>query len=166
VLIERYTRAALAQPGAPFPLQRLAQLARDRDGKLAALVADFEARAAQPGSDQYAATVGLAGLYKMDGRVDDAVAAYEKAVALRPTDAAALTALARLYEDRGDFASARARYEGALPLQKVKADQEQTLRTLMTLSLDQKDWDAARKFHGQLDALEPTSLFVRGELGS
>jgi len=165
VLVERYTRAALAQPGAPFPLQRLAQLARDRDGKLAALVADFEGRAAQPGADQYAATVGLAGLYKMDGRVDDAVATYEKAVALRPTDAAALTALARLYEDRGDFASARARYEAALPLQKVKADQEQTLRTVMTLSLDQKDWDAARKFHHELSALEPTSLFVRGELG-
>jgi len=101
----------------------------------------------------------------MDGRVDDAVATYEKAVALRPADAAALTALARLYEDRGDLAAARARYEAALPLQKAKADEEQTLRTLMALSLDQKDWDAARKFHRQLTALEPTSLFVRGELG-
>ncbi len=164
-LIDRYTRAVLAQPGAPFPLQRLAQLVRERDGKLAAVVTDFERRAAQAGPDQYAASVGLAGLYKMDGRVDDAVATYEKAVALRPADAAALTALARLYEDRGDLAAARARYEAALPLQKAKADEEQTLRTLMALSLDQKDWDAARKFHRQLTALEPTSLFVRGELG-
>src|SRR5580700_6021296 len=164
-LIDRYTRAVLAQPGAPFPLQRLAQLARERDGKLAAIETDFEIRAAQPGSDQYAASVGLAGIYKMDGRIDDAVATYEKAVALRPSDSAALTALARLYEDRGDLPSARARYEAALPLQRAKADQEQTLRTLMTLALDQKDWDGARKFHRQLVSLEPTSLFVRGELG-
>src|SRR5580658_482995 len=164
-LIDRYTRAVLAQPGAPFPLQRLAQLARERDGKLAAIETDFEIRAAQPGSDQYAASVGLAGIYKMDGRIDDAVATYEKAVALRPSDSAALTALARLYEDRGDLPSARARYEAALPLQRAKADQEQTLRTLMTLALDQKDWDAAHRFHHQLTSLEPTSLFVRAELG-
>jgi tetratricopeptide (TPR) repeat protein len=165
VLVDRYTRAALAQPGAPFPLQRLAQLVRERDGKLTALVTDFESRAGQAGAGQYPATVGLAGLYKMDGRVDDAVVTYAKAVALRPTDPAAVTALAHLYEDRGDLADARARYEEALPLQNVRADEEQTLRTLMTLSLDQKDWEAARKFHRQLTALEPTSLFVRGELG-
>src|SRR4051794_2144942 len=41
-LIDRYTKIVLAQPGSPFPLQRLAQLYRDRDGKLAAMVADFE----------------------------------------------------------------------------------------------------------------------------
>jgi len=51
-LIDRYTRAVLAQPGAPFPLQRLAQLVRERDGKLAAVVTDFERRAAQAGPDQ------------------------------------------------------------------------------------------------------------------
>ena len=165
LLIQRYTRIVLSQPGASFPLQRLAQLYRDRDGKIAALVIDFEARSAQAGADQYAATVVLAGLYKVDGRSDEAIAAYERAIAIKGDDAAAILALAHLHEERGDQAPARAGYERALALQTVQADKEQTLRTLMSLALDQKDWDGAKKFHLDLLKLEPTSLFVRGELG-
>lgn len=164
-LIDRYTRVVLAQPGAAFPLQRLAQLYRDRDGNIAKLVADFETRAANPGTDRYAATVALAGLYKVDGRVQDAIATYEKAIALKGDDATAILALARLDQDRGDLSPARALYERALVLQTAKPDKEQTLRTLMGLALDAKDWDGAKKFHRQLVALEPTSLFVKGELG-
>jgi cellulose synthase operon protein C len=164
-LIDRYTRVVLSQPGAPFPLQRLTQLYRERDGNIAKLVADFEARAAQASPDQYAATVSLAGLYKLDGRSQDAIAAYEKAIALKASDAAAILALARMQQDRGDLAPARVRYEQALSLQTTQADKEQTLRTLMAIALDQKDWDAAKAFHGRLVALEPTSLFVKGELG-
>ena len=76
-LIQRYTHIVLSQPGAAFPLQRLAQLYRDRDGNIVALIKDFESRSAQAGADQYAASVALAGLYKVDGRSQDAVAAYE-----------------------------------------------------------------------------------------
>jgi tetratricopeptide (TPR) repeat protein/HEAT repeat protein len=161
-LIERYARIVLSQPGAAFPLQRLAQLYREKDGSLKGLLADFEQRAARPG-DAYPATVALAGIYKLDGRSDDAIATYEKAIALRPSDASALLALARLLQDRGD-ASARTRYESALALQTLPADREQTLRTLMTLALDAKDWDTAKVWHSQLVKLQPTSLFVRGEL--
>jgi len=164
-LVDRYTRVVLAQPGAAFPLQRLAQLYRDRDGNIAKLTADFEARAARPGADQYAATVALAGLYKIDGRVQDAIGTYEKAIALKGDDATGILALARLDQDRGDLAPARALYERALALQTAKPDKEQTLRTLMGLALDAKDWDGAKRFHQQLVALEPTSLFVKGELG-
>jgi tetratricopeptide (TPR) repeat protein/HEAT repeat protein len=146
-------------------LQRLTQLYRDRDGNILKLIADFESRAAQPGPDQYAATVSLAGLYKLDGRTQDAVATYEKAAALKENDAAAILALARLHQDLGDLTPARARYEQALPLQSAQADKEQTLRTLMAIALDQRDWDAAKKFHRALVTLEPTSLFVKGELG-
>ncbi len=163
-LIERYTRVVLSQPGSPFPLERLAQLYRDRDGNVTHLVSDFEALAEKPGSDRYAATVGLAGLYRLDGRGADAVSAYEKAIAIKASDAEAILALARLLEDRGDAAPARARYEQALALQTARADKEQTLRTLIALSLDQKDWPSAKTFHTALVALEPTSLFVRGEL--
>src|SRR5206468_2171232 len=35
----------------------------------------------------------------------------------------------------------------------------------MALSLDGKDWAAAKDFHGQLVKMQPTSLFIRGELG-
>jgi len=164
-LIERYVKVVLAQPGAPFPLQRLAQLYRERDGGIAKLVADFEARSQQAGPEQYAATVSLAGLYRLDGRTDDAVRTFEKAIALKPGDANAVLALARLHQDRGDLAPARTRFEECLPLQTAQADKEQTLRTLMALALDQKDWDGAKRFHRQLSALEPSSLFVMGELG-
>ncbi len=165
VLVERYTRVVLSQPGAAFPLQRLAQLYRERDGNIAKLIADFEQRAAATGADQYAATVSLAGLYKLDGRVDDAIKTLGQAVQLKPADPTALLTLAHLHQDRGDTAEARARYAQALALLTVQADKEQTLRTLVGLALDQKDWDGARGFHRQLVALEPTSLFVKGELG-
>ena len=165
VLLERYTRVVLSQAGAAFPLQRLAQLYRERDGNIAKLVTDFERRAAQAGADQYAATVSLAGLYKIDGRSDDAVKTLAAAVALKPGDATAILALAHLHQDRGDTADARARYVQAFALLTAQADKEQTLRTLMGLALDLKDFDGARGYHRQLVALEPTSLFVKGELG-
>lgn len=164
-LVERYTKIVLAQPGSPFPLQRLAQLFRDRDGSIANLVTDFERRAAQPGAEQYAALVGLAGLYKLDGRTGDVLTTLEKAVALKGDDTAALVALARAHQDRADIPAARARYEQALALQTAAADREQTLRTLMGLALDGKDWDGAKRFHTQLAKAQPTSLFLRGELG-
>ncbi|HXN33934.1 MAG TPA: tetratricopeptide repeat protein, partial [Polyangiaceae bacterium] len=165
LLIERYARIVLSQPGAPFPLQRLTQLYRERDGNIAKLVTDFESRAAQAGPDQYAAAVSLAGLYKLDGRTQDAALAYERAISIKANDPTAILALARLDQDRGDLGPARARYEQALPLQPAQADKEQTLRTLMTVALDQKDWAAAKHFHRGLVALEPASLFVKGELG-
>jgi tetratricopeptide (TPR) repeat protein/HEAT repeat protein len=164
-LIDRYTKIVLQQPGAPFPLQRLAQLYRDRDGNLTKLVAAFEARAGIADKDQYGATVTLAGLYKLDGRSDEAIKTYEKAIAIKADDATALLSLARLLQDRGDLAPARQRYEQALKLQTLQADKEQTVRTLMSLALDAKDWDAAKKWHVELVKLEPNSLFVKGELG-
>jgi len=163
VLIERYTKIVLSQPGSPFPLQRLAQLYRDKDGNLGALVKDLEARAAS-GADTYAATVSLAGIHKIDGRPDDAIKAYEKAIAQKATDPVAVLALARLLQDRGD-PGARKRYEDALALQTVAADKEQTLRTLMTLALDAKDFAAAKGFHQQLVKMDATRLLVRAELG-
>jgi Flp pilus assembly protein TadD len=165
VLVERYTRIVLSRPGDPFPLQRLAQLYRDRDGKLGALVSDLEARAAQSGPDQYAATVALGGVEKLDGRPEDAARTFEHAVELRPADPSALLALAHLLQDRGDAAAARTRYEQALGLQTVPADREQTLRTLMGLALDAKDWEGAKRAHAQIAKLNPSSHFVKGELG-
>jgi tetratricopeptide (TPR) repeat protein/HEAT repeat protein len=164
-LIDRYTKIVLSQPGSPFPLQRLAQLYRDKDGNLTGLVADFERRAAAPGADAYPAMVTLAGVYKIDGRPEDAIRTYEKAIAIKNNDPSALLALARVLQDRGDVVGARARYEAALALQTLPADKEQTLRTLMALALDAKDWTGAKAFHGQLVKMQPTSLFVKGELG-
>lgn len=164
-LLERYTRIVLAQPGASFPLQRLAQLYRDRDGNLAALIADFQKRAALADAEQYAATVALAGIDKLDGRPEDAIEVYEQSIALSPGAPNALLALAHLLQDRGDATAARRRFEQALALQTSTVDREQTLRTLMTLALDAKDFDAAKAAHVDLVRLEPSSLFAKGELG-
>jgi tetratricopeptide (TPR) repeat protein/HEAT repeat protein len=155
----------LAQPAAPFPLQRLAQLYRDRDGNLNALVTDLQTRAARTDTEQYAATVALAGVAKLDGRPDDAVHTYEKAIDLRPGGTSAYLALAHLLQDRGDLVAARTRFERALTLQTVPTERTDTLHSLLTLTLDAKDWDAAKRYHRELVRLEPDSRFVRGELG-
>ncbi len=162
-LIERYTKIVLSQPGAPFPLQRLAQLYRDKDGNLNALVKDVEARAQQAGPEQYASVVVLAGVCKLDARPEDAIRAYEKAIQLKSADPVAILALARLLQDRGD-PSARKHYEDALAHQVVPSEREQTLRTLMTLALDAKDFGAAKEFHLQLVKAQPSSFLVKGEL--
>ncbi len=165
VLIDRYTKIVLSQPGSPFPLQRLAQLYREKDGNLKNLIDDFEKRSGVTGADQYAAVVSLAGIYKIEGRIDDAVKTYERGIAIKPTDPSAVLALAHAHQDRGDVGAARIRFEQALPLQTATTDKELTLRTLMALALDAKDWAGARTFHESLVKLEPTSLYVKGELG-
>ena len=164
-LIERYTKIVLAQPGAPFPLQRLAGLYRHRDGNVDQAVADFVARAKGAGAEQYSATVALAGLQKAEGRGDEAVQSYEAAIALKPGDAAAYLALATLQQDHADLGKARTRYEEALARQSLASDKEQTLRTVLAVALDQKDFAGAKGFHDKLVAADKGNLFVKGELG-
>lgn len=165
VQIARYTAIVLAQPSAPFPLQKLAQLHRERDGNLKKLIADFEQRAAGTGDEAWAAKVALAGIYKHDGRYDDAIKTYEAAITEKPKESAPLLALGQLQVDRGDKKAARGSYEKALPLLKENADIEQVTRTLMQLCLDLKDTEAARKFHAGLVKSAQGSLFVKAELG-
>jgi tetratricopeptide (TPR) repeat protein len=164
-LIARYTAIVLAQPSAQFPLQRLAELYRQRDGNLQKLVVEFERRAAQSGADQWSAQVALAGIYMQNGQPDRAVATYRKAIAVRPHQPTAIVALAQVLKSRGDDRGARALYEQALPLLKADADKEQTLRALMDLSLDLGDWDAAKEFHTELVHRAKGSFYVRAELG-
>lgn len=162
--IAKYTKIALEQPGQPFPVQKLSQLYRERDGNLKKLVEEFEKKAKEPG-DQWASRVVLAGIYKNDGRYDDAIKSYEAAILDRPKEPAAILALAQLKSDRGDKKGARAEYEKALPLQKVSADIEQTTRTLLGLCLDEKDFTGAKKYHDALVKTAQGSLFVKAELG-
>ncbi len=110
VLIPRYTAIVLAQPTSPFPLQRLAQLYRERDGNLKRLIADFEKRAADAGPEQWNAKIVLAALYREDGRPEDAVKTYESAIAARPKDPAPMLALAQLARDRNDPTAAKRHY--------------------------------------------------------
>jgi tetratricopeptide (TPR) repeat protein/HEAT repeat protein len=162
-LIARYTGIVLAQPGTEFPLERLTQLYRERDGNLEQLVAELARRAEQPAS-AYPALVALGGVYKKDGQPERAVASFEQAVAKEPNNPIAMLALAHLYEERGEKPRAVASYERALALVKDAPTREQVLRTLIGLHLDAKEFDKAKQLHEQLLAATRGSFFVRAEL--
>ncbi len=164
-LIARYTAIVLSQPSQPFPIQRLAQLYRERDGNLKKLVEDFEKRAAAGGPDGWGLRVALAGIYKQDGRPDEAIKTYQAAITERPSEASAILALAQLEADQGDKVAARAHFEAARPRLKVPAEIEQTTRALLALCLDLKDFDAAKRYHDGLVKAASGSLFVKAELG-
>jgi tetratricopeptide (TPR) repeat protein len=109
--------------------------------------------------------VALAGIYKQDGRLDDAARTYQQAIAEKPKEPAAMLALAQLQADRGDKVGARAELERALPLLKQSVDIEQTTRALLTACLDLKDFDGAKRYHEALTKAAGGSLFVKAELG-
>src|SRR5690349_14511162 len=52
-LIKRYTGILLKSPAEQFPLQKLTELYRKRDGNIDKLVEDFEARAAADDAEQF-----------------------------------------------------------------------------------------------------------------
>jgi tetratricopeptide (TPR) repeat protein/HEAT repeat protein len=148
----------------PFPLQRLAQLYRDRDGSIKELLADLKKRAEGSGADRANAELALAAAYREDGQLDEAAKIYEAATASRPSDPAPLRALADLALSRNETEKARAYYEKLLPLVRGQ-DREQALRSLIHAALETKDFDAAKRFHTELLRQAQGSLRVRGELG-
>lgn len=164
-LIARYTAVALAQPGAEFPVQRLVELYRARDGKLDALLAELSRRAEQRGPERLAALLALAAAYKHNNELERAAQTYQQAEVEAPRSALPQLALARLFSDRGERELARQRYERALALVTDAAQREQVLRTLLALALDAGDVDAAKRHHQELIRAQPASFFVRAELG-
>ncbi|HVW26606.1 MAG TPA: tetratricopeptide repeat protein [Polyangiaceae bacterium] len=165
VLIARYTALVLSRPGEPFPLERLVELYRSRDGNLDRLVAEFTARARKAGPEHYAAQIALAGVLRHDAQTPAAIVAYEQAIAEAPKNPVAILALGRLLEAQGDKAGARARYEESLPLVTTDADREQLLHTLVGLCLDLRDYDAAKRYHAEIVQRAKGSFFARAELG-
>jgi tetratricopeptide (TPR) repeat protein len=165
-LIRRYTGIVMSRPHEAFPLQKLTELYRQRDGKLDALVAEFEKRAAKKGPDQFNARLALSGIYVHAGRKADAQAILEKAIADKPKQSQARLLLARLSEAKGDHATARAHYEAALGSMKKGVEKERVIRKLMVLSIELKDFKAAEKFHAILVRSAGGSLFVKKEFAT
>ncbi|HWO11816.1 MAG TPA: tetratricopeptide repeat protein, partial [Polyangiaceae bacterium] len=164
-LIERYQAILDRDPGADFPLERLAQLYRQRDGNLDALLRRYEELAARPGAEGQRARLSLAGAYVHAGDKARAEALYEQVLAEAPGDELAARKLSQLLAERGDKAGARARLEPTLAGKLPDVVREQTLRSLIAWSLDLSDIDGARRHHAQLVALSHDSFFVRAELG-
>jgi tetratricopeptide (TPR) repeat protein len=164
-LIERYLAILEKDPGADFPLERLAQLYRQRDGNLDALARRFEERSLAGGVEGRRAALTLAGVAVQAGDKARAEALYEKILGEAPGDALAAQKLAQLLADRGDKAGARARLEPTLRAPLPDVVREQTLRSLIAWSLDLSDLETARKHHAELVRLAQNSFFVQAELG-
>jgi cellulose synthase operon protein C len=164
-LIKRYTAIVLSTPQAAFPMQKLVQLHRKRDGNLKKLVADFEARAQASGPSQFNARLALAGIYLQAQRKSEAIAILDAAIASHPKSAAPRLMRARLAETKNDLATARRHLEVARKLIRKTAERERLARRLMALCIKLKDFKAASRYHKQLIAAAKGSLFVRKEYG-
>ncbi len=164
-LIQRYQGILAQDPGAEFPLERLVQLYRQRDGNLDALVQHLEALAARPGSDGQRARLTLAGVYVHAGDSARAEALYAQLLAAEPGARAPAQRLAKLLAKRGDVRGARERLAPTLKLEKQGPQREETLRSLINWSLDLQDLEGARKYHSELVREAQGSFFVRAELG-
>ena len=163
-LIARYTAIALQQPGVPFPLQRLGELYRERDGNLNGLKAEFEKRlTATP--DSLALLMALSWVHETDGAAEEAVTLLNRAHTAHPKHPAPLVALANLAEAKDDDSAAAKFLDQALPLQTEALEREQTLRKLRSLALDGGDLVRARGYHDKLVKEAKGSSFVRSELG-
>ncbi|HTM44319.1 MAG TPA: HEAT repeat domain-containing protein [Polyangiaceae bacterium] len=165
-LIERYTALALAQPETSFPVERLAQLYRQRDGDLQQLIAQFEALSQTSGADAYNARLALAAIYEQANKLDLAIARYQTLANERPQSPLPLLRLAHLFTARADLPSARTEYEKALGLLKDETQIEQIRRTLRGLCLDLNDLPAARRYQEMLVAQAKGSFFVQSELAN
>jgi hypothetical protein len=144
VLIERYLAILDRDAGADFPLERLAQLYRQRDGNLDALAQRFEERAARGGAEGLRAKLTLAAVYAHAGDKARAEALYDEVLREAPGEELAARKLAQLLADRGDKAGARARLEPTLLSKQPDVVREQTLRSLITWSLDVSDLPGLR----------------------
>lgn len=164
-LIARYTALALAQPGSSFPVERLAQLYRERDGNLDALIAVFEKRTEGKSDEAWNAKLALAAVYSQAQKPDLAQQMYQRAAGERPGSPLPQLALGRLLQDRQKLPEARAAFEAALPLLKDATQREQTQRTLRGLCLDLGEWQAAERYHDELVKQAKGSFYVRAELG-
>lgn len=164
-LIKRYMGIVMARPDEVFPLRRLAELYRQRDGNLTQLVTELEQRMAGGGGDAWSARVALAGIHRIDNKVPDAIRLYREAIQARPDALGAIRALAEVVLDSGDLTEARTLYDQVLAKTTERVDKEAALRTLVRIGLDQKDHAAAKRYHDQLVRLAQGSIFVRAELG-
>ena len=164
-LIDRYLAILDQDPGAEFPLQRLVQLYRQRDGNLDGLIRHFEPLAAKNDAAGQRARLALAGVYVHAGDEPRAEALYSALLASDPEARAAAQRLAQLLAKRGDVRGARERLAPTLKLKLANAVREETLRSMIGWSLDLNDLESARKYHAELVREAQGSFFVRAELG-
>jgi serine/threonine-protein kinase len=108
-----FQRMAELQPDSPFPYQLLGNVHASM-GDLDAAVRDYSAATARGGS--FATYSSLGYVYYLNGRFEDAVRSYAKAIELRPKNATTHWNLGDAYRRLGRTVEARKAYEDAVTL--------------------------------------------------
>jgi len=155
--------AAIAEPKTPDDKRAKAKELVEKANKALAAGAAIN-ELVKTDDEKWAAQIVYAGLLKSDKRDKEAMLAYEDAAKQKPDRATVWVAIARLKQDGGDLKGAVAAYEKALPLHKDKLEKEATLRALMELHVDLKDYAAAKKVHNDIIGQNKDSMAVRAEL--
>lgn len=163
-VIERTFSLAFEHLNEEYPLERLVELVRARDGSIDALRARLTTTADAAGPHRFAALVLLGRLEERAGQGSTARAFYERALPLEPRRIEARLALARVELADGHLDRAATLLEEAVPLSR-DAEREAILRQLRGLALDRSDVAAARKYQTELLRAAPQSALVRAELG-
>src|SRR5262249_20928262 len=97
------------------------------------------------------------------GKLDDAVLSYERALALKPDFAEAHSNLGTALKDQGKLAEAIARYEQAIAL---KPDFVEALNNLGNLHRERGRLEKAIVCYQQVLALDPTNSFATHYIAS
>ena len=160
LLLQRYLRVLEADPADGFALDRLLELQRARDGTIDALVAALTQRVASEPSP-YAPRMILGHVERRLGHHGEARAHYEAAVALREAEPLPHVALARVLREQSDLAGATAQLEQALALARSGPLQEEVLRELATIALEQGDVEGARRSPEVVRAIRSYSAMAR-----
>lgn len=161
--IERLTNLVVDDPDEGLALlATLLRMVRARDGSSERLLRALEDRRA---------TASLGGIdllrgevFRDAGRFDEAIAAFHRSVAERPSRATAWLSLARLHHQLDHPAEALAAYGRAAALTTSRDGRAEILRARMDLSVATGDSTGARAAHHELTALLPGSAAVRREL--
>ncbi len=160
-IIRRYKQLLERNPDEGLAFRKLVEYAGKGAG-LDRLIAEYEKKV-EKSPDKLAFHLILGHLLKAKERHEDAVAAYTKAIELKPDDP-------RAYLGRGQSrfmlqqnAESTADFEVALSKERNKDKKQAILRKLADLAFAQRDWDAAQKYYRQLIDLDPRNEFLRME---
>jgi tetratricopeptide (TPR) repeat protein len=158
--LARHFELALARPEDEAAFERLSALYRERDGGLARLGAELDARVASIPAG--AALTLRARVHELAGELDAARAAFERAAQLSPALRAPIVLAARLERRAGALERAQALLTRASELSKTGApvDREAVVEELAEVALERKDFDAAASAFESLAVARKDSPFA------
>lgn len=161
-IIRRYREILAGRPEPGPILDRLVSEVGVGAG-LEGLIEDYLALAAQE-PDRVAWRLLAGHLLVRSGRLDEARAQFDAALASEPQNVTALRAAGAVAAALDDSAASAGFFERALAAATDTQARREILRQLMDLMFEARQWDAAATWGEQLLALEPDNAFTRLEV--